>query len=175
MCISTHYTEAYLYNWPEICCKDQTWLISNYRTVCQATVASWTPVLSFWMLAPWVGKEYHTSRFCRRKANTVSTSAVRAATISLLRGGASPSGKVWISSVRRRKISRTSSTWVGCWGKEKGEGRRNRWRGENIVKGIKEREKRWKEKGNRWREGGKMTVKLEYSYLQSHMYTPHSV
>ena len=125
MCISTHYTEAYLYNWPEICsisCKDQTWLISNYRTVCQATVASWTPVLSFGMLAPWVEKEYHTSRFCRRKANTVSTSAVRAATISLLRGGASPSGKVWISSVRRRKINRTSSTWVGCCERIKGEG-----------------------------------------------------
>ena len=152
--------------------RDQTWLISNYRTVCQATVASWTPVLAFRMLAPRVGKEYHTSRFCRRKANTVSTSAVRAATISLLRGGESPSGKVWISSVRRRKISRPSSTWVGCWGREKGEGRRSRWRDENKVKGLKEREKRWKEKGTeRWREGRKMTVKLEYSHLQSHTCT----
>ena len=44
------------------------------------------------------------------------------------------------------------------------------------MKGLKEREKRWKEKGTeRWREGGKMTVKLEYSYLQSHAYTPHNV
>ena len=104
-------------------------------------------------------KEYHTSRFCRRKANTVSTSAVRAATISLLRGGASPSGKVWISSVRRRKISRTSSTCVVCW----------------------EREKDKKVKVQRWEKRSREIEKKDdcqvgvFLFATIHMYAPHTV
>lgn len=76
-----------------------------------------------------------TSRFCRRKTNTLSRFSLRAATISLFRGVESPSGNVWISSERRRKISSTSSTWVGL--AEESERNENvDWNNDNHTKQL---------------------------------------
>lgn len=161
ICISAHYTEAYLYKWarPEMCSISTNTvglkLQNSLSSYCSKLNTS-SLLLNACTLSR---KEYHTSRFCRRKANTVSTSAVRAATISLLRGGASPSGKVWISSVRRRKISRTSSTCVVCW----------------------EREKDKKVKVQRWEKRSREIEKKDdcqvgvFLFATVHMYAPHTV
>ena len=76
-----------------------------------------------------------TSRFCRRKTNTLSRFSLRAATISLFRGVESPSGNVWISSERRRKISSTSSTWVGL-AKESERNENVDWNNDNHTKQL---------------------------------------